>query len=205
MREPRQGGAASGAGEVQLTVRRVEVVRTYLTLNRPEELREPAPLPVEAEAVARIERLVPCPTALYQYLYKEVGGQWFWHSRLAWSEEQLTAHLANPAIGVWTLTLNAELAGFFELEKHDDGSVEIAYFGLRAPYIGRGLGGVMLARAAREAFGMGASRLWLHTCTLDSPNALPSYQARGFRAYRTERIEVTVDGTTVLGERLVSE
>ena len=37
-----------------------------------------------------------------------------------------------------------------------------------------------------EAWALGASRVWLHTCTLDSPNALPNYKARGFDEYRRE-------------------
>jgi hypothetical protein len=28
--------------------------------------------------------------------------------------------------------------------------------------------------------------VWLHTCTLDSPHALPNYLARGFREFRKE-------------------
>jgi len=35
--------------------------------------------------------------------------------------------------------------------------------------------------------------VWLHTCTLDSPNALPNYRARGFRPYRTERYETEIE------------
>jgi len=33
---------------------------------------------------------------------------------------------------------------------------------------------------------MGATRVWLHTCTLDGPAALPNYLARGFVATRRE-------------------
>jgi hypothetical protein len=28
--------------------------------------------------------------------------------------------------------------------------------------------------------------VWLHTCTLDDPAALPNYRARGFRPYKQE-------------------
>ena len=33
---------------------------------------------------------------------------------------------------------------------------------------------------------MGARRVWLHTCTLDHPNALANYQARGLRMFKQE-------------------
>ena len=142
---------------------------------------------------------------LYRRLYKDVGEQWFWHDRLDWSDDDLRAHLSSPAVAVWELMAGEESAGYFELQRHDDGSVEIAYFGLVPAFIGRGLGGTMLTRAVREAFAMGANRVWLHTCTLDSPRALPGYLARGFKAYKTERLEVDIEGSAVVGERLLHE
>ena len=36
---------------------------------------------------------------------------------------------------------------------------------------------------------MGASRVWVHTCDLDGPASLANYQARGFRIFKTERLE----------------
>lgn len=33
---------------------------------------------------------------------------------------------------------------------------------------------------------MGAKRVWVHTCSLDGPNALANYQARGFQLYQVE-------------------
>ena len=174
-------------------------MRTYLTLDDPAALR-PRTTPPAADA--RIERRSPCPVPLYRRLYREVGEQWYWHDRLDWSDAALAAHLASPDVGVWELMVR-DSAGYFELQKHDDDSVEIVYFGLTPPHIGRGFGGWMLTRAVEEGFAMGANRVWLHTCTLDSPRALPSYQARGFRPYRTQRLEVEIDGTSVVSERLL--
>jgi hypothetical protein len=39
---------------------------------------------------------------------------------------------------------------------------------------------------ARRAWEAGARRVWLHTASLDHPNALANYLARGFRVYDTE-------------------
>jgi GNAT superfamily N-acetyltransferase len=64
--------------------------------------------------------------------------------------------------------------------------VEIAYFGLLPEFLGRGLGRYLLTEAATRAFDLGASRVWLHTCTLDDPAALPNYRARGFEPFKTE-------------------
>lgn len=199
MRQPRQGRAPSRAGQVQLTVRRVEVVRTYLTLDDPAQLR-PSPF---VDPAARIVRRDPCPVPLYRRLYKDVGEQWYWHDRLDWPDDALEAHLAKPEVAVRELLVGEQSVGYFELQRHDDGSVEIAYFGLSPEFIGRGLGGMLLTAAVKEAFAMGGTRVWLHTCTLDSPRALPSYRARGFTPYRTQRLEVELDGTQVVGERLL--
>jgi GNAT superfamily N-acetyltransferase len=156
-----------------------------------------------ADPRARVEKRTPCPVPLYRRLYRDVGEPWFWHDRLDWSDEQLSTYLAAPTVGVWELLVDGETAGYFELQLLDDASVEIVYFGLLPAFIGRGLGGMLLTRAVREAFAMGGRRVWLHTCTLDSPNALPGYQARGFTPYKTERLEVDIEGTEVVGERLI--
>ena len=82
-----------------------------------------------------------------------------------------------------------KVAGFFELRTDADKSIEIALFGLLKEFVGRGLGKHLLSCAVDEAWAMGASRVWLHTCTLDSPVALPNYVARGFVPYRKETYE----------------
>jgi len=138
-------------------------------------------------------------------LYRDVGGEWFWHERLKWTDAELETYLADPRVAVWELLVDGESAGYFELYRHDDGGVEIHYFGLISKFIGRGLGGLLLERAVREAWDFGANRVWLHTCTLDSPNALPGYQARGFRPFRTEKLEVDIEGGEVIAERLIHE
>jgi len=37
-----------------------------------------------------------------------------------------------------------------------------------------------------EGFSMEASRVWLHTCSLDHPYALANYKARGMKVYKVE-------------------
>ena len=180
-------------------MRTVQVTRTYLEMKRPADLRGV----LFSDPAARVERRSPCPVALYRRLYKEVGEDWYWHSRLEWSDEQLAAHLALPAVMVFELMVGDASAGYFELKRHDDDSVEIEYFGLNPRFIGRKLGGAMLTRAVEEAWRAGASRVWLHTCTLDSDHALPNYKARGFQPFKTERLEVDIEGKEVVAERFL--
>ena len=69
-----------------------------------------------------------------------------------------------------------------------DGSVEIVYFGLAPAFIGKGFGGYLLSCALKAAWAIpGAKRVWLHTCTLDHPNAIKNYEARGLTMYKRER------------------
>lgn len=170
----------------------MEVVRTYLELDTPAAFKPGAPL----LSGARIVRRDPCPNADYRRLYAAVGGPWHWRDRLAWDEATLRAHLTSPDIMVWELVVDDESAGYFELRRSGNDEIELAYFGLAPRFIGRGLGGAMLTRAVEEAWTLGARRVWLHTCTLDSPHALPNYRARGFRDYRTERYEVNTTAST---------
>jgi GNAT superfamily N-acetyltransferase len=163
--------------------RPVDVVRTYLELRSPEQLRRAELDDPRVRFVCRDG----ISTQHYRRLYQDVGARWHWLDRNAWSDDRLAAHLARPEISVWECVIDHQSAGFFELERSDDGSVEISYFGLAPAFIGRGIGKAMLTRAADEAWALGARRVWLHTCTLDSPNALPNYKARGFEEYRRER------------------
>jgi len=160
----------------------IEVLRTYLEMETPGQL-------VTAESPdprARVERSESCPPSFFRYLYAEVGRSYHWVDRLSWTDDVVKGYLADPSVSLWLLIVAGSPAGYFEHKRHEDGSIEIAYFGLLPEFIGRGLGKYLLTVAVREAWTAGAERVWLHTCTLDDPAALPNYQARGFRPFKTE-------------------
>jgi len=170
----------------------VVVTRTYLELSSRDALR-----PAKALASdARVIRREPCSIADYRRLYAAVGGPWHWRDRSKWDDATLRRHLESPLIGIWELLVGGASAGFFELRKSGNDEVEIAYFGLMPSFIGRGLGGAILTAAVEEAWRFGGRRVWLHTCTLDSPHALPNYKARGFVPYRTETYETEPEPAT---------
>lgn len=159
------------------------VTRTYLELTDPAAFR-PAfgtfpDLSIRREAD-------PAPD-LYRALYRGVGGNHHWRDRWDWSDQEIRAHVARPDISVHVARQADAPAGFFELKRESADVVEIAYFGLMPGAIGRGLGKHLLSQAVTDAFGLGARRVWLHTCTLDHPAALPNYLARGFRVCKTEQ------------------
>lgn len=159
-----------------------EVERTYLEMTSRAALRDAAaPGPG-----VRVEHARSCPPSFYRYLYAEVGREWRWTDRSAWTDDEIRAHLARPGVAVHVLYDAGAPAGYFELTRHDDGSCEISYFGLLPEAMGRGLGKYLLSRAVDAAWDTGTHRVWLHTCTLDGPAALPNYLARGFQPYKRE-------------------
>lgn len=169
----------------------VDVVRTYLEMSSPSQLRPGAPLP--AGCTLRQEHP---GAAAYRALYAAVGDAHHWRDRLAWDDGALAAWLARPDVSVWVLRRGEEALGYFELVRGGGAAgTEIAYFGLVPGAIGQGLGGTLLTEATRAAWAGGAPRVWLHTCTLDHPAALPNYLARGFTVARTERYVAELPAT----------
>ena len=169
----------------------VEVVRTYLEMRSPADLR-PAREPADAPSLERIEE---CPASFARYLYAEVGRAYHWTDRLSWTDERVRAHLSEPGVSLWLLSSRAAPAGYFELRRHQDRSVEVAYFGLLPEFLGRGWGGYLLTLAVRSAWATGPERVWLHTCSLDHPAALPNYLKRGFRPVREEVYTAQLPGS----------
>jgi ribosomal protein S18 acetylase RimI-like enzyme len=157
------------------------VTTTYLEITRPAELCA-AGTPSVAFSLARVD--VPTPE-LNRFLYVAVGSAWRWRDRLAWDRARWLQYVQHPELETWVAYVRGTPAGYFELERQG-GDVEIVYFGLLPAFAGLGLGGALLTAAIGRAFDNGASRVWVHTCTLDHPHALANYVARGMRPYRTE-------------------
>ena len=164
-----------------------KVTRTFLQLTSSGELVRGQ---VEQAAGARAEPCFPVSPELFRELYAGVGSAYRWHDRDEWTDAKVAERFSVQPVTLYLFTMEGERAGFYELERHDDGSVEIVLFGLLAEFAGRGLGKWLLADAVERAWSLGADRVWLHTCTLDSPAAIPNYLARGFRPYATEEYEI---------------
>ena len=115
------------------------------------------------------------------------GRAWHWVDRLPGRTRSCARGSRSRSVTLHLLSVAGAPAGYFELEIHADGSVEIAYFGLLPEFIGRGSGGYPAERGRDEAWASAPTRVWLHTCTLDAKAALPNYLARGFRPFKEER------------------
>ncbi len=166
---------AGGSVETQVTT-------YYLELHSLEELK---PSRTEVQEVEVREARVASPE-LGRFLYTVVGRAWHWTDRLSWSYSKWLAHLERPEVEVWIAYLDGAIAGYVELERCSEESVEIAYFGLLRQFMGRGIGGFLLSDTVERAFRSGAQRVWLHTSSLDSPQAMENYRARGFKLFNEE-------------------
>ena len=122
----------------------VTVVRTYLELRDPGQLRAA----LVDDPVLHLERVAPDNIALFRELYREVGGAYHWRDRDFVPDDALRARFEHPTVELWVLYHGDAHAGFFELQRHPDESVEVVYFGLTKYMFGRGLGKHLLACAA---------------------------------------------------------
>ncbi|GAB4525401.1 MAG: GNAT family N-acetyltransferase [Anaerolineae bacterium] len=155
------------------------LVTTYLEMTSPDTFQ---PGFTTAEDVLLLP-MQQVDVTFYLFLYQTVGEAWKWRDRLLMPREELTHILASPQTRVYVLYAGGVPAGYFELFQEET-HVEIAYFGLRPEFIGRGLGKHLLSAAIQQAWQLeNAQRIWLHTCNLDGPHALQNYIARGFTIY----------------------
>ena len=128
---------------------------------------------------------------LNKFFYKQVGKNHRWIDRLSWSDEKWINYISNRNLETYIISEFDELVGFFEL-LYNPGleETEISYFGLLEEYIGKGIGGYALSVAIKKSFEKNIRRVWLHTCTLDHPNALKNYIARGMTVFKKENINI---------------
>lgn len=160
------------------------LITTYLEMTRRSAFR---PAYLDDSEDFTVMRMETPDIPFYRFLYRAVGERWRWRDRLLMSDEALMGLLSDPNTTVDVLFTQGTPIGFVELVRRGD-ETEIAYFGLRAGYMGRGLGKHLLSWGVALAWSDGAQRVWLHTCNLDSPHALDNYLKRGFSVCKVEQI-----------------
>ena len=130
---------------------------------------------------------------LNKFLYKQVGKKHQWIDRLIWQDKDWIKYASNEQLKTYILKKGEELAGYFELifdqNKND---CEIAYLGILEEYIGKNLGGYLLSEAIKIGFQNEVERVWVHTCSLDHPNAIHNYKARGMKIFKAEELKKKV-------------
>jgi GNAT superfamily N-acetyltransferase len=155
-----------------------------------------ARLPLRREHVKQGEyalRRQPAPDlGWYRELYRRVGENWLWFSRLIMDDAALAAITHDPAVEVHALRHRGRDEGILEVDSRRFPDVEIAFLGVIPSLLGKGAGRYLMNRALEIAWARGPKRVTIHTCTLDHPRALEFYLKSGFVPY-SRSIEIADD------------
>ena len=129
----------------------------------------------------------------FKQLFHAVGDPWLWFGRLKKSDEEIHSILTAPTTTLrYLMDPDRTAIGLFEAQRQGDDTLEVTYFGLVPRATGKGLGPVMMEHGLAAAWTPAISRMWLHTCTFDSPAALSFYRRQGFRPFK-QAIEIGRD------------
>ena len=177
-------------GYYPLESTQIAAIVTFLAMDAPAPLRQSAgTLTADDLTFTRFRRSDAAP---YRALYRAVGADWGWFSRLQWSDEQFSDYFSNDAVAAYHVTRQGESVGLVELDARAETETELAFFGVTPRFIGQGAAQIMMNFAIERAFSRPLKRLFVHTCTLDHPGALRFYVKSGFRAYR-RAVEIATD------------
>jgi GNAT superfamily N-acetyltransferase len=174
-------------GYHDLPAGKIAAVVTYLEMTEP-----PAPREVPAPDGLELRRVQEPELDWYRDLYRRIGTDWLWFSRLVMPDEEVLAIIRHPQVEVYALARDGHDEGLLELDRREPPDVELAFFGLTPALVGQGAGRWLMARALQLAWRHRPRRLWVHTCTLDHPKALGFYRRSGFTAYK-RAVEVADD------------
>ena len=163
---------------------------TYLEIADPRRIEPPS----HPRPPGLVTREVTDPT-VNRDMYRDVGADYHWTDRLVWGDREWRTW--SGRVETRLVELDGARIGYFEIEREgrsagpigdraENRGAKIAIFGLLRDFHGRGLGGHALTLALERAFEVGP-RVWLTTCTLDGPNALPNYLKRGLEVFREEQ------------------
>ena len=139
-----------------------------------------------------LERYVQGDIDEYRALFRKVGADWLWFSRLLMSDDALAAVLAKETSEIYVIRHQGKDAGLLELDFSVSGEAELVFLGLIAGTTGKGVGRAVMNAATGLAWAKPIHRFWVHTCTFDHASALSFYQRSGFTPYAF-RVEVQAD------------
>lgn len=157
-----------------------------------EMAEKPALRPVPQMQGLALERMGAADTGRFRDLFRAIGRDIMWFSRLIMAEEKLAAIIGDENVQAYALVKDGQDIGLLELDFREAGMCELSFFGVVPSAVGTGVGRYLMNEALTRAWAQPISRLWVHTCTFDHPNALAFYQRSGFRPYQV-MVEVHKD------------
>jgi GNAT superfamily N-acetyltransferase len=147
------------------------------------EMRERPQLSIPATGELSFERWSSPDLEAYRALFRAVGENWLWVSRLIMPDEKLAAIIHHPDVEIYVIQANGRKIGLLELDFRQPGECELVFCGLVADAIGQGAGRLLITQAVDRAWARPIERFWLHTCHFDHPSAILFYQKAGFHPY----------------------
>ncbi|MGE3876506.1 MAG: GNAT family N-acetyltransferase [Parvibaculaceae bacterium] len=159
--------------------RHVANVATFLEMRA-----KPVLSPPVAASDLTLERWHDADLTTYRALFKAIGENWMWYSRLVMPDHELLRIFRDSKIEIYRLFDKDRTAGFLELDFSSRQECELSFLGLVPEAIGKGAGRFLMDAAIRLAWSKPITRFWVHTCTFDHPAALSFYQRSGFTPYQ---------------------
>jgi GNAT superfamily N-acetyltransferase len=157
------------------------------------EMRERAQTRPEAAALAvTIERFTQPDAPRFRALVRHVGEAYLWQSPLLITDEQFAKLVRDADEELYVLREADKDEGVLLLDFREAGTCEVSLFGVSERVRGTGAGRILMNFAIKTAWARPIRRLWLHTCTLDHPDALPFYIRSGFVPFKRQ-IEIHDD------------
>ncbi|MGB8266627.1 MAG: GNAT family N-acetyltransferase [Candidatus Velthaea sp.] len=145
---------------------------------------EPRPDP---PAAAWLLRSAAAPgSEWYRGLFRRIGADYLWASRLQLSDTALRAILDDPLVEVYALRSDERDDGILELDFRIAGECELTFFGVGPALLGTGAARWLFNRALERVWSRPLRRFWVHTCSLDHPAAPGFYLRSGFRPFKRE-------------------
>ena len=162
-----------------------KILRNYLEIKSIKELISPK----NSKKNLKIKLLLQPDFQLNKFFYKQIGKNYYWTDRLIWTDQDWIKYISKKNVFTYVLYENNNIAGFFELIHHEKKKeAELAYLGLLHEFIGKKLGAHLLSQAIEISWNFKINRVWVHTCSLDHPNALKNYLGRGMKIFHHETI-----------------
>ncbi len=157
-----------------------------------EMFAKPQARPEPASAPWRFRHVGAPASEWYRDLFRRIGAEYLWTSRLELGDGALRAILDDPLVEVHALVSEGRDEGLVELDFRTAGQCELVAFGITSTLLGSGAGRWMMNRTLEHVWARPLERFWVHTCTLDHVAALPFYVRSGFRPFKRE-VEILDD------------
>ena len=129
--------------------------------------------------------------AWYRDLYRRVGEEWLWYSRIQAADDKLAARLHHPLVETHALVADGRDEGLLELDFRERETCEIGMFGVTAKLVGTGAAHWLMQQRSR-LHGRGRSS----GCGCTPAASITRQQSRlpgaGFRPFRLQ-IEIDDD------------